>query len=312
MERSRSFMCHSLQLLLFEAERAWAHAQEMQQLSLKLANDAKTLKDAAAAQAEKESNANRKHATHRMRRAIHWATQLLSHCQTLYAQARLSAEDLTQITTYTLILNGRFLRQRYEFDDALVQLSVARDLLDSLAAAAATSRAQALAIAFADEIGPEIRYAAHELRRDKAYDVDAVVADVAPKHRNALMQDCDAVLARLKEESGTAGQNKGKLKELLWEGEPVPVRNPELVDVLLKVQEAQERLVDSDKVEEKGELAPEDKSKKGKLGKGARSKRGVASYDAILLALSEAEDVARRLVEVQKVRPPSFTPFPEI
>ena len=208
----------------------------MHQLSLKLANDAKSLKDAAAAQADKESNANRKHATRRMRRAIHWATQLLSHCQALYAQSRLSAEDLTQITTYTLILNGRFLRQRYEFDDALVQLSVARGLLDALAAAAATSRAQALAIAFADEIGPEIRYAAHELRREKAYDVDAVVADVAPKHRNALVQDCDVILARLKEESGTAGQNKGKLKELLWEGEPVPVRNPELVDVLLKVR----------------------------------------------------------------------------
>ena len=178
-------------------------------------------------------------------------------------------------------------------------ITAARDLLDALAAAAATSRAQALAIAFADEIGPEIRYAAHELRRDKAYDVDAVVADVAPKHRNALVQDCDAVLARLKEESGTAGQNKGKLKELLWEGEPVPVRNPELVDVLLKVQEAQERLVDSDKVEEKSE--------KGKLGKGARSKRGVAAYDAILLALSEAEDVARKLVEAQKVRLPIFS-----
>ncbi|KAI1784704.1 hypothetical protein LXA43DRAFT_901146 [Ganoderma leucocontextum] len=290
-----------LQLLLFEAERAWAHAQEMHQLSLKLANDTKSLKDAAAAQAEKQSNANRKHATRRMRRAIHWATQLLSHCQALYAQARLSAEDLTQITTYTLILNGRFLRQRYEFDDALVQLSVARDLLDALASAAATSRAQALAIAFADEIGPEIRHAAHELRREKAYDVDAVVADVAPKHRNALVQDCDAVLARLKEESGTAGENKGKLKDLLWEGEPVPVRNPELVDVLLKVQEAHERLVDSNKVEEKGEPASEDKSKKGKLGKGARSKRGVASYDAILLALSEAEDVARKLVEAQKL-----------
>ncbi|EJF58774.1 hypothetical protein DICSQDRAFT_90092 [Dichomitus squalens LYAD-421 SS1] len=291
-----------LQLLLFEAERAWAHSQEMYQESLKLANDAKTLKGAAADQAEKQSNANRKHATRRMRRAIHWATQLLSHCQALYAQSRLSAEDLVQITTYTLNLNGRFLRQRYEFEDALVQLSVARNLLDALASAAATSRAQALAIAFADEIGPEIRHAAHELHRDKAYDVDAVVADVAPKHRNALVQGCDGLLARLKEESGAAVQNKGKLKELLWEGEPVPVRNPELVDVLLKVQEAEERLGDSDKAEEKSEQpVSEEKGKKGKQGKSARSKRGVASYDAILLALSEAEDVSRKLVEARKL-----------
>ena len=269
----------------------------MHQESLKLAATAKSSSGPAAADAEKQSSANRKHATRRMRRAIHWATQLLSHCQTLYAQNRLSAEDLIQVTTYTLILNGRFLRQRYEFDDALVQLGVARHLLDALATAAATSRAQALAIAFADEIGPEIRHCAHELRREKAYDVDAVVADVAPKHRNALMQDCDAILARLKEESGAAGQDRGKLRVLMWEDEPVPVRNPELVDVLLKVQEAQERLLE--KPEEK-----RDSDKKSKLGKGAKSKGGVASYDAILLALSEAEDVSRKLVEVQKVRSP--------
>ena len=77
----------------------------------------------------------------------------------------------------------------------------------------------------------------------------------------------------------------------------MPVRNPELVDVLLKVQDAQERLSE-DKVEMKGE---ERLDKKGKMGKGAKSKRGVASYDAILLALSEAEEVARKLVEAQKV-----------
>ncbi|KAH9938962.1 uncharacterized protein BXZ73DRAFT_89066 [Epithele typhae] len=277
-----------LQLLLFEAERAWAHSQEMHLESLQLANTAKTSSGAAAETAEKQSSANRKHATRRMRRAIHWATQLLSHCQTLYAQGRLSAEDLIQVTTYTLILNGRFLRQRFDFDDALVQLSVARNLLDALAATAATSRAQALAVAYADEIGPEVRHCAHELRRDKVYDVDAIVADVAPKHRNALVQDCDAVLTKLKEESGAAGQDRGKLKDLIWEDEPVPIRNPELVDVLLKVQEAQERLAEGKPDGEHGK------------GKGVGSKRGVAAYDAILLALSEAEEVSRKLSEVQK------------
>ncbi|KAI9065529.1 hypothetical protein FKP32DRAFT_1590471 [Trametes sanguinea] len=291
-----------LQLLLFEAERAWAHSQEMHQESLKLANAAKAAKGAAAEDAQKKSSSNRKHATRRMRRAIHWATQLLSHCQALYAQGRLSAEDLAQVTAYTLILNGRFLRQRYDFEDALVQLCVARNLLDSLAAAASTSREQALAVAFADEIGPEIRHCAHELRRDKAYDVDALVSEIAPRHRNALVQDCDALLARLGKESGGAAEERGKLKPLLWEGEPVPIRSPELVDVLLKVQEAEEKLVQARKVDEKSADASSTGEKKGKGAHGARSKRGgVASYDAILLALSEAEDVSRKLVESQKM-----------
>ncbi|CDO74803.1 hypothetical protein BN946_scf185001.g51 [Trametes cinnabarina] len=290
-----------LQLLLFEAERAWAHSQEMYQESLKLANAAKAAKGAAAEDAQKKSSSNRKHATRRMRRAIHWATQLLSHCQALYAQGRLSAEDLAQVTAYTLILNGRFLRQRFDFEDALVQLCVARNLLDSLAAAASTSREQALAVAFADEIGPEIRHCAHELRRDKAYDIDALVSEVAPRHRNALVQDCDALLAQLGKESGGVAEERGKLKPMLWEGEPVPIRSPELVDVLLKVQEA-EKLVQGRKSEDKTTDAPAAGEKKGRGPRGARSKRGgVASYDAILLALSEAEDVSRKLAEAQKL-----------
>ncbi|KAI0656807.1 hypothetical protein C8Q70DRAFT_920752 [Cubamyces menziesii] len=292
-----------LQLLLFETERAWAHSQELHQESLKLAATAKSAKGAAAEDAQKKSSSSRKHAGRRMRRSIHWATQLLSHCQALYAQGRLSAEDLAQVTTYTLILNGRLLRQRYDFEDALIQLCVARNLLDALAGAATTSREQALAVAFADEIGPEIRHCAHELRREKAYDVDAVVAEVAPRHRNALVQDCDAILSQLGKESGGAAEERGKLKELLWEGEPVPIRNPELVDVLLKVQDAEEKLTHARKAEEKGsDHGAAETEKKGKSARGARAKRGgVASYDAILLALSEAEDVSRKLVEAQKM-----------
>ncbi|EIW60874.1 uncharacterized protein TRAVEDRAFT_119859 [Trametes versicolor FP-101664 SS1] len=96
--------------------------------------------------------------------------------------------------------------------------------------------------------------------------------------------------------SGGAVEERGKLRELLWEDEPVPIRNPELVDVLLKVQEAEEKLTQARKAEEKGADASE-------KSRGVRSKRGgVASYDAILLALSEAKDVSRKLVEVHKVR----------
>ena len=203
---------------------------------------------------------------------------------------------------YTLIINGRLFRHRYEFEDALVQLSVARGLLDELASKAATSRDQALATAFADEIGPEIRHCAHEMRLQNSYDVDAIVGSVAPKHRSQLVEDYDKVLASLGKETESAGHVRQKLETLLWEDEPVPVRNPELVDVLLRVQEAEKRLSEGSKLEEQqATQEAAEGSKKGKLGKGARSKRGVAAYDAILLALSDAEEVARKLVEAQQL-----------
>jgi signal recognition particle subunit SRP68 len=276
----------SLQLLLLEAERAWAYSQELAAQSLKPENDEK-------------ASTIRHSATGRFRRAVNWSTQLLSHSQTLHASGRLSTENLLEATVYTLILNGRFLRFRDDFEDALVQLSVARGLLDELAAAASTSRDQALAVLFADEIGPEIRYCAHELGRAKAYDIDGIVAEFAGQHRNEIVEGCDVLLGKLKSEGRAAGtgETRKKLEELSWEGQPVPVRNPELVDVLLKVQEAEARLEGRSKVGS-GDGTGKEGSKPRKEN---RSKKGVAAYDAILLALSDAEEMSRKLVEAQQV-----------
>lgn len=277
-----------MQLLLFEAERAWTYSRELSQLASLPAN-------------EDKASSVRRNATARFRRAVNWATELLSHCQALHAAGRLSASGLIQATVYTLILNGRFLRFRYDFDDALAQLCVARALLDELASQASTSRDQALAVAFADEIGPEIRYCAHELGNTKAYDVDAIVAETASAHKNALVEGYDKLVKELtQEKAGGAAGEREKLKPLMWEGEPVPVRNPELVDVLLKVQDSEEKLkgVPAEKAAEGAEGV---EKKKGRVGKGAKSKQGVAAYDAILLALSDAEGVARKLVEAQQV-----------
>ncbi|KAF7306397.1 Signal recognition particle subunit SRP68 [Mycena indigotica] len=255
-----------LQLLLLEAERAWSYAQDLTAQSLNSADNAGTLRHSA---------------TGRFRRAVHHSTQLLSLCQALYASNRFSTESLLQVTIYTLILNGRFLRYRDEFDDALVQLGVARGLLDELAKGADTSRDQALATLFSDEIGPEIRHCAHELGRAKAYDVDGIVAEVAKDNRNTLVEGCDALIAKFKDQSGKETGKRRTLTPLVWEGQPVPVRNPELVDVLLRVQDAEQRL-------QKGSAT-------------GTSKKGVKAYDAILSALSDAEEVARKLVEAQQL-----------
>ncbi|KAK7059235.1 signal recognition particle subunit srp68 [Paramarasmius palmivorus] len=268
----------SLQLLLFEAERAWSYSQELTSQSLQPAN------------AEKASSI-RHHATGRFRRSINWATQLLSHCQSLYESSRLSAENLLEVAIYTLILNGRFLRYRDDFEDALIQLCVARYLLDELAGAAPTSRDQALATFFSDEIGPEIRYCAHELGRSKAYDVDAIVNELSAKHKNEFVEGCESIVQRFRQEISVGkDENTLKLETLMWEGEPIPVRNPELVDVLLKVQQAEKKL--------KAQQGSSDG--RGVQSSAAGSKKGVAAYDAILLALSDAEEAARKLSEAQQ------------
>lgn len=277
----------SLQLLLFQAERAWSYAQEL--LSL-----------AALPENSSKASALRHNATGRFRRAVHWATQLLSQCQVLYDAGRLGAENFLEMTAYTLVLNGRFLRYRDEFEDALVQLCVARGILDELAESADTSRDQALATYFGDEIGPEIRYCAHELGRAKAYDVDTIVREQSAQHRTQIVDGYEALVQKLKNVSGAGSKgNERKLEPLLWEGEPVPVRNPELVDVLVKVQEGEVKLRE-ESVEVSRPTQTDQERKKRRPAKGGKSKRGVAAYDNILLALSDAEDVARKLAEAQK------------
>ncbi|KAG7090756.1 hypothetical protein E1B28_009845 [Marasmius oreades] len=186
------------------------------------------------------------------------------------------------------MLNGRFLRQRDEFEDALTQLCVARNLLNELADAAPTSRDQALATFFSDEIGPEIRYCAHELGRSKAYDVEGIVHEISGGYKNKLVEGCDSILAKFKDEvTFGKGESLKKLEPLIWEKEPVPVRNPELVDVLLKVQQAEKKLRAFSGATDGKNSAP-------------GSKKGVAAYDAILLALSDAEEVARKLSEAEQ------------
>lgn len=205
-----------------------------------------------------------------------------------------------EASAYTLILSGRFLRFRDEFEDALDQLCVARDLLDLLANTANNSRDQALATLFADEISPEIRFCAHQLGNTKSYDIDNIVKEVAPKQRVSLVDGYDQLTKRLKIESqsGNSDEGRERLKELLWEGQPIPVRNPELVDALLRVQKAQEQMRSTEDGLVKEAVQPAN-SKEGK--RHHKSRKGVAAFDAILAALSEAEEVARKLVETQQV-----------
>lgn len=184
------------------------------------------------------------------------------------------------------------MRYREDFEGGLVQLTVARHLLNNLADLSGTSRDQALAVQFADEIGPEIRHCAHEIGIEKSYDIDGIAKQFFDKNRMRIIPGYDSLLTKMKENVIEDNGGQKCLETLMWEGKPVSIRNPELVDVLLGVQEARLRL-DGQHKSEKND---------GRNGKGNMSKKAVAAYDAILSALSDAEGVARKLSESQQLR----------
>ncbi|KAG8951763.1 hypothetical protein FRC03_012384 [Tulasnella sp. 419] len=263
-----------IQLLLFETERAWAYAQEL-----------------FIEHGKSKDSSVRKHALSRFRRASTYATQLFQHATTIYSSSasRISILSYAEIITYHLIIQGRLSRAKEEFQDAIAQLSVARSLLDKLSSAATTSRDQALYTVFGDEIGPEIRYSAHELGRSKSYDIDGVVAEYAPKHGESQIKGYKSLLDNITATSSTSGSGaKGRLGPIDWEGQPVPIRSPELVDAFLKVQDAVAKL----DAGHQGATAGDQQQSKAK-----RSRSKVVAFDGVLSALSDAEDLSRKLLE---------------
>ena len=265
---------NSLQLLLFEAERAWAYAQEL-----------------LAVYARDGETQGRRTAMGRCRRAQKWTEQLLELCKPLYNNKRLTQDAFVQVSAYVLLLTGRIMRLRDEFDAALAHLSVGRTLLDQLSGSASTSHDQAVATVFVDEISPEIRHCAHSLGFERAYEIDRIVKKEAPRHAEKLVPGYGKLIAELQEEAkqGKGLVGRATLGGLVWEGQPVPVRNPELVDALLKVESSSQKLGSSQAL------------KLGTPQKAGKSRSKIASFDGVLQALNDAEEVARKLSEAQKV-----------
>lgn len=308
----------SLQLLLFEAERAWAHAQEL-----------------SAPQESRRSTA-------RYRRSHNYLSRLLNLARSPDLPLPLSAQSTVELIVYALIHTARFNLRRPSTTSAeyyslehntiynksgsedytpafpVVQLSVAYALLDELEKAARTSKEVALARAFKDEISPEIRWCIHEFRlekeivepeegelklekhvlgwKKKEWDIEGIVGDLCPAYAELVLKDFGTLVGKLETEAAIGGGPAGKkeiLEDLVWDGEPVPVRNPELVDVLLKVQEAMRKL--------KTDASNEDTRSKTKDGKGKTARGRMAKYDGVLQSLSDAVDQARKLVEAQQV-----------
>ncbi|EJT98886.1 hypothetical protein DACRYDRAFT_118202 [Dacryopinax primogenitus] len=258
-------------IYLFEAERAFSHAQELLNIP-----------------------SEKHHAIARFRRSISHASGMLPYL------SRLPTLSQAELAAYILMLRARFAIARRDdgvYNLALVQLASARALLTALSEAASSSRDVALYTSFLDTLAPEVRFLAHELGHPRAWDIPAVCADVQRSESAAAWPGFEDLLKALEQEKSKKG--KGELHALVWEGKELQVREPELVELLIRVQAAQLAL-DTHAAEaakpKQTEAASEGKKKRSK---GKRKHSLLPAYDALLNALAEAEDLSRRLAEAQ-------------
>lgn len=266
-----------LLILLFASERAWAHSQLLKStLSLPTTSPP---------------------TAHRLAKRLSRALAHAAHLQALVSDAavsgRLSVSQRGQVAAYFLVMKGSLAFERAKHEEGLEALSVAWELLGKLAETAESAGEEALMNEVIDEVEPMLRFCAYSLQKDIASGMGDVAREVTGAEGPKLVEGWAALLAEL-EASG--GREKRETIELSWRGREIPVRNVELVGVVAKVTAALKTL------ENDVEAGKEGKERKKGARKVIMGAKRMATYDRALLVLSEGEEVARQLVEDNKVR----------
>lgn len=314
------------QLLLFEAERAWAYSQELRSEAF-----------------DDESNPQlRKRGISRLRRAEQWSSSLQQLVQAL--SKHFDVYSRAETAAYLLNIKATAAFDRSQWDKALQMLSVGRNLLNAIATNSPASRAEALANSFVDAGEAQMRYSAYQLGNSEQ-DMDKIASSTAtPELCSKIMPEYTELIEELTAAKAKAGSGQKQTLSLSWHGHQIPVRNPELLDTIVAAQSEEAALRESVMVEAVGDrdantgastsrknnkkAAAEQKdgkrvrlshaqrkAKKREIAQGESSADGARNaststvrlgkagrteldpFDRALSAFTDAEDVARKLVE---------------
>ncbi|PWN27755.1 hypothetical protein BDZ90DRAFT_252247 [Jaminaea rosea] len=298
------------QLLLFEAERAWAHSQDLRSQS----------------NTQGEDPALRKRGLGRARKAVQWSQQLASLAESL-GSSRVDVRSRSEIAAYTLTIKASHFFDKGDWQAALQHLCVARNLLAALARSSPDSRSEALANSFVDAGEAQMRFCAYQLGEDEQ-DMDVVTRKtVDGVDADKVCPDYSILIKSLNETANKVGDSKEDAVQIEWRDRVVPVRNPELVDAVQRARKEEASLKEhgvgaatsestgrrdrTDRKPQRLSHAERNARKRGQAapannGESSGSSRAAAAassrstkdpFDGALAALTDGEAVARRLVD---------------
>lgn len=284
-----------MELLLFEAEHCWSAAEELW-----------------AQQTEETRAVLRRRSLGRARRAVHYAEQLVALSNALPA---LDTPSRAQCLAYQGLVRSaqQFIQGRWEA--TLRVAAVTRQLLTCLAECSSSSREEALASSFLDGLDAQIRFAAYSL--GDTDDTDTTVQRIAtPSACEETLPGFEAVTTALRTTHTSAPTAP---LELPWRQTTIPVPTVELHDVVTRVRAEEQglqrsvqasasssaaRASSSSKTRARLTHAERNAKRRGNSHAGAqRLHDGRANhsemdpFDRALSALTDAESVARTLVE---------------
>ncbi|WFD29750.1 signal recognition particle subunit srp68 [Malassezia sp. CBS 17886] len=286
-----------LELLLFDTEHCWAAAEEIWAQQ--------TAPDAARSALRRRSVARGRRAVQCVARLEHLAHAMGAHLD-VYSRAQCAA--------YGALVRAAVFFIKGAWVDTRRFCAVARMLLVTLAECNASSRDEALASSFLDALDAQIRFASYSLG-DTQNDMQLVAERVAtPETCEAAVPGFAVLTAALR--AARATDRAAQPLQLQWRGRAIPVHSTDLHDAVQKVRAEEQQLhqvldaTDAPAADVACPHAPRAKlshaqrnAKRSGAAPATWQSRANASraelgpFDRVLAALTDAEALARELVE---------------
>lgn len=239
---------------------------------------------------------------------------------------------LAQATAYHLMILGNSNFDKDNHENALETLSLSRTLLTSLAKCCKSSKEEALANSFIDNMEAMIRFCCYNLGKEtNVVDLDGITSEYSTEEigekwlKGNLWNETLAKLREKETENEGGKKHKGKL-EIDWNGKKIQIRNPELAEEIEKVRREEENLKSSQQKGVEGDSnvtsnnqkkEKREKVKKERLTHAQRNekKRGgskgnsnpstnnkvaksnnLSPFDSLLVTLTSASEISSRLL----------------
>ncbi|KAJ3038273.1 signal recognition particle subunit srp68 [Rhizophlyctis rosea] len=206
-----------LEVLLFETERAWAYAMELK-------------RDSTAEPRKKH------HLIKRLKRAAQTATKLEGLCQERETETRTQLD----VQAYAAFMEGSLLFEQQKWQDAWDKFATARTIYVNLEQSGGNAAQKVLCQAAIDEIDPNIRYCAYnlKLKGGQTMDIGELVAMRAQSGGTGLDLTLEAKLKSLEQNAEKGGAEMS----LTWRGHVIPTKNGKLMETIAAAKHAADKL----------------------------------------------------------------------
>ncbi|EGG01764.1 uncharacterized protein MELLADRAFT_117696 [Melampsora larici-populina 98AG31] len=307
---SQNLKLQHILVVLFEAERCWAASRELKQTVTSLQTK-RTVTGLASASSNTQTRKTglsklRSHARTRLSRAVKHASSLLSF-NTLVP---FETHSLIEVHVYNLHLQGLLAFDLGKWTTGLDCLSLAVTLLKALSKHAHGSRHKDVALfqEWSDNTLPLVRYCAYKLEISTLTDIETFSeertegCELGPK---LLGEHWEVINIFIADSQKTETSDSISLS---WRGQSIPSRSLDLVEIVLQVQDATQKLKEalSSPTKPSKISHPKDvKVSKPSTGPGCvKSTKSVGSrsraFDAALLVYTDTEESIQTLVKASQ------------